>query len=1213
MKSELKRFYQRAAGMLLMMLLTTATGWAWDGSGTAESPYQIKNASDLDQLAANVNSGTGDDGNFDADAASGYSSKYFVLTANIGYDPNILTIDNDNNGTMDSNYTPIGSYSSFKGHFDGKGYTVSGIRIYKSGNQQTDNYQGLFGFISDGAEVKNVVLADAHITGFFYTGGIAGESFGGTISNCHVLSNVTIHDVANANDHGGIVGYNLGLVEGCTSAASITSIFGNSFGGVVGGNNGGTVRDCLYFGNTVKGDTYVGAIVGYNNATVQNCYFTSTTITGKNFSATLDNANSAVGRTGGTVAKCGLPRTVEAGLGASIDAVAFTGTVRSYTIEGVTSDYVMTAYSGGGIEYRGNRYYGNESVLSLTLSTTVAPGTPGYNFYSDYAASAGTLSGAGSSYTLTMADADATISAAELIDWATESSGDSWDNAYMIYNKHQLDLLAHRVNGTHGETATNYEGKYFKLGADISYTHDTDWNNAASTEDNYEAIGGYYNGGSRYFKGHFDGKGKTVSGIRIYKSGDTDADKYQGLFGSIVGAEVKNVVLADARITGYYSIGGIAGKHDGGTISNCHVLSNVVVHNVFNGGSYHGGIVGYNLGLVEGCTSAASITTATGCNLGICGGIVGYNCYKQNGNTRIVDCLYLGSNVAGGSRVGAIAGLNTGIIENSYYSSGSVSGKNENGDPLANANCAVGYFSTGDNYGPVENVGRAYSVIAGQGVNIETIVPTGSVKKNYTPEGIATDAITAYNLGLAYCGRAYTACGVGDYCATAGTVSLTLSNTAGEAPLGYRYNYYFSAGTISGNATDGYTLTMPAEDVTITTALRSTGNSVIVTFVNENGQTYNTYAIALDGTENSLSGNAYYVGTDINYSNSIEFNDVAFLILGDGCTMTVNTDFEAIRAYKSLYIYGQALGTGKLNANGGSYGIYDSGDLYIIGGNVTINGGNCGIYADNLKLGWTNASDHIYANSYNIVTPIITINYGHPLTDADGNHYDFYVSAEDINGKHLYPYIEKLDLAANAHDGNYWTTFYCGHTGYKINANENACAYTAEYDNTDPNAPQLTLHKLGKVIPKGNAVILVGDDNEISMTASDKTATVPTNNLLGYDVRTSVADIKTTLGDGTLYVMGKVGSDFGFYQYTAQYMPARKAYLLVPGGNAAPGLKMVFDDGETSGLSEMSSQRHTLTNSQRNAAWYTLSGTRLNAKPTQKGIYIVNGKKVVIK
>ena len=28
--------------------------------------------------------------------------------------------------------------------------------------------------------------------------------------------------------------------------------------------------------------------------------------------------------------------------------------------------------------------------------------------------------------------------------------------------------------------------------------------------------------------------------------------------------------------------------------------------------------------------------------------------------------------------------------------------------------------------------------------------------------------------------------------------------------------------------------------------------------------------------------------------------------------------------------------------------------------------------------------------------------------------------------------------------------------------------------------------------------------------------------------------------------------------------------------------------------------------------WYTIDGSRLSGKPTQKGIYIVNGKKVVI-
>ena len=344
-------------------------------------------------------------------------------------------------------------------------------------------------------------------------------------------------------------------------------------------------------------------------------------------------------------------------------------------------------------------------------------------------------------------------------------------------------------------------------------------------------------------------------------------------------------------------------------------------------------------------------------------------------------------------------------------------------------------------------------------------------------------------------------------------------------------------------------------------------------------------------------------------------------------TVTKNTinnkDIGAIVA-DNLTICGQALGTGKLNvsctANGGN-GLYAYNDITINGGNVTtsvsqygiraeygyftINGGNVsasgtynGIYVQSgtITLGWRNATDHIYASSYS--NDDVSIKSGQKLTDGT-NIYDGNTCA--IDGKTLYPYIEDLALAANPHDGNYWTTFYCGHTGYKIDDGENAWAYTAEYDDTNS---QLTLHKLGKVIPKETAVILVGSDNEISMTASTAPAeNTVSNDLHGVDVRT----LKSTLGTGTFYVMGKVNDVFGFYQYTAQYMPARKAYLLVS-GSAAPGLKMVFDDEST----EIKTTDFT-DYTDKTGAWYSLDGRKLDKQPTQKGVYIHGNKKIVIK
>ncbi len=110
-----------------------------------------------------------------------------------------------------------------------------------------------------------------------------------------------------------------------------------------------------------------------------------------------------------------------------------------------------------------------------------------------------------------------------------------------------------------------------------------------------------------------------------------------------------------------------------------------------------------------------------------------------------------------------------------------------------------------------------------------------------------------------------------------------------------------------------------------------------------------------------------------------------------------------------------------------------------------------------------------------------------------------------------------------------------------------------------------------------------------SMTAStDDAENDVDNDLHGVDVRTSTADIKSTLDDGTFYVMGKVGDNFGFFQYTAQYMPAHKAYLLLDGSTVlAPGLKMVF--GETPPSYPPRGKKEPPLGE----VWYTLSGTRL--------------------
>jgi len=191
--------------------------------------------------------------------------------------------------------------------------------------------------------------------------------------------------------------------------------------------------------------------------------------------------------------------------------------------------------------------------------------------------------------------------------------------------------------------------------------------------------------------------------------------------------------------------------------------------------------------------------------------------------------------------------------------------------------------------------------------------------------------------------------------------------------------------------------------------------------------------------------------------------------------------------------------------------------------------------------------------------------------------------------------LNTVNIAAKKANGAYWTTYYNSTTGYKINANENACAYTATLSGTT-----IKLHKLGKVIPAATAVLLVGEDNSISMAASNDAAehTVG-NDLHGVDVSTQTS----SLGVGSFYVLGNKNGHFGFHEYTGNNMPAHKAYLLLE-TNAARELTIVFE--EPTGIKQIEDSML------KGDSYFDLQGRKVQ-KLTAKGLYINNGRKVVIK
>ena len=78
-------------------------------------------------------------------------------------------------------------------------------------------------------------------------------------------------------------------------------------------------------------------------------------------------------------------------------------------------------------------------------------------------------------------------------------------------------------------------------------------------------------------------------------------------------------------------------------------------------------------------------------------------------------------------------------------------------------------------------------------------------------------------------------------------------------------------------------------------------------------------------------------------------------------------------------------------------------------------------------------------------------------------------------------------------------------------------------------------------------------------------------------------------------------------------IPANRAYLRLPSSlvNDTKLVKIWWDDEEPSPIATAISE--TSQKKEQNEDWYSLDGRKLNGRPTEKGIYIRNGRKIIVK
>lgn len=143
----------------------------------------------------------------------------------------------------------------------------------------------------------------------------------------------------------------------------------------------------------------------------------------------------------------------------------------------------------------------------------------------------------------------------------------------------------------------------------------------------------------------------------------------------------------------------------------------------------------------------------------------------------------------------------------------------------------------------------------------------------------------------------------------------------------------------------------------------------------------------------------------------------------------------------------------------------------------------------------------------------------------------------------------------------------------------------------------VTLNEV-ETAPAGTPLVLKANGGDYTLYAAEETPAAPANLLLVSN--------GTVKGDGsTIYALANVDGP-GFY-VVQEGLTIPTNYIEIPTGSNAPALSFDFGEG-TTGIRSIENGQLTIDN-----VYYDLSGRKLNAMPTQKGVYIVNGKKVVIK
>lgn len=218
-----------------------------------------------------------------------------------------------------------------------------------------------------------------------------------------------------------------------------------------------------------------------------------------------------------------------------------------------------------------------------------------------------------------------------------------------------------------------------------------------------------------------------------------------------------------------------------------------------------------------------------------------------------------------------------------------------------------------------------------------------------------------------------------------------------------------------------------------------------------------------------------------------------------------------------------------------------------------------------------------------------------PTAGAD---VTFTTSSKEMDIIAIYLYSEDGLTLTTTSTMQGWRAFYDANNSYTVDKN------TKVYVATQENDGKVTLTEYAAGVPAGTPVILktsaeAENDGTFKMTLTKTTETIT-------PIYEGESLLKVTPFEGNVYRLGSKNGEVGFFPFNATGTVAGIVVLNIDSSNAgARGLTIAFADDEATAIHNVND------NVNLNKVVFDLQGRRV-LEPG-KGLYIVNGKKVVIK